>query len=154
MRARTGSTCGSARASIGSRATTATGSCRHPPGDIRAPQVVVATGYENEPFIPDWPGRESSPAGCCTPREYRNPEPFHGRSVLVVGPGCSGMEIAYDLAEGGAAKVWLSVRTPPNIVLRDRPGWAPGRLHRGRAAALPGALRRRVREPRATDGPR
>ena len=28
------------------------------------------------------------------------------------------MEIAYDLAEGGAAQVWLSARTPPNIVLR------------------------------------
>jgi cation diffusion facilitator CzcD-associated flavoprotein CzcO len=32
------------------------------------------------------------------------------------------MEIAYDLAEGGAAKVWLSARTPPNIVLREGPG--------------------------------
>ena len=30
--------------------------------------------------------------------EYRNPETFRGHDVLVVGPGCSGMEIAYDLA--------------------------------------------------------
>jgi hypothetical protein len=29
------------------------------------------------------------------------------------------MEIAYDLATRGAAKVWLSARTPPNIFLRD-----------------------------------
>ena len=36
------------------------------------------------------------------------------------------MEIAHDLAEGGAAKVWLSVRTPPNIVLRASPGPVPG----------------------------
>jgi cation diffusion facilitator CzcD-associated flavoprotein CzcO len=36
------------------------------------------------------------------------------------------MEIAYDLAEGGARKVWLAVRTPPNIVLRAGPGGLPG----------------------------
>ena len=46
--------------------------------------------------------------------------------MLVVGPGCSGMEIAYDLAEGGAAEVWLSVRTPPNILLREGPAGLPG----------------------------
>jgi hypothetical protein len=36
------------------------------------------------------------------------------------------MEIAHDLARGGAAKVWLAVRTPPNIVLRGGPGGLPG----------------------------
>jgi cation diffusion facilitator CzcD-associated flavoprotein CzcO len=46
--------------------------------------------------------------------------------VLVVGPGCSGMEIAYDLTEGAASKVWLSARTPPNILLREGPGGFPG----------------------------
>ena len=61
-------------------------------------------------------------------REYRNAEPFADRAVLVVGPGCSGMEIAYDLAEGGARRVWLSARTPPNIVLREGPGGLPGDL--------------------------
>ena len=30
--------------------------------------------------------------------------------------------IAYDLATGGAVKVWLAVRTPPNIMLRSLPG--------------------------------
>ena len=64
------------------------------------------------------------------------------------------MEIAYDLAEGGAAKVWLSVRTPPNIVLREGPAGFPGDHIASRATALPGALRRRVHGLRATDGPR
>jgi hypothetical protein len=36
------------------------------------------------------------------------------------------MEIAHDLAAGGAARVWLSARTPPNIVLREGPGGLPG----------------------------
>jgi cation diffusion facilitator CzcD-associated flavoprotein CzcO len=95
-------------------------------GELRVPQVIVATGYEQAPIVPDWPGRDLFAGELIHSREYRNPEPFAGKRVLVVGPGCSGMEIAYDLAEGGAAKVWLSARTPPNIVLREGPGGLPG----------------------------
>ena len=91
-------------------------------GELRAPQVIVATGYEAEPIIPDWPGRERFAGRLIHSRDYRNAEPFTDKLVLVVGPGCSGMEIAHDLAEGGARKVWLSARTPPNIVLREGPG--------------------------------
>ena len=50
--------------------------------------------------------------------DYKNPDPYRGKRVLVVGPGNSGMEIAHDLAEGGASEVRLSVRTPPNIIPR------------------------------------
>jgi len=95
-------------------------------GDIRTAQVVVATGYEQQPFIPGWSGRDSFTGRLLHSCEYKNPESFRGEQVLVVGPGCSGMEIAYDLAEGGATKVWLSARTPPNIVLRVGPGGLPG----------------------------
>ncbi len=95
-------------------------------GELRAPQVIAATGYEQEPIIPDWGGRQEFQGQIIHSSEYRNPEPFKGRRVLVVGPGCSGMEIAYDLAEGGASKVWLSARTPPNILLRTGPGGLPG----------------------------
>jgi cation diffusion facilitator CzcD-associated flavoprotein CzcO len=95
-------------------------------GSIPAAQVIVATGYENVPFIPDWQGREGFTGELIHSAEYRNPKPFEGRSALVVGPGCSGMEIAYDLATGGATTVWLSARTPPNILLRQGPGPIPG----------------------------
>jgi len=95
-------------------------------GELRAPQVIVATGYEQAPIVPDWPGRDLFAGELIHSREYLNPEPFVGKRVLVVGPGCSGMEIAHDLAEGEASKVWLSARTPPNIVLRAGPGGLPG----------------------------
>lgn len=36
------------------------------------------------------------------------------------------MEIAHDVATGGAAKVWLAVRTPPTIISRQGPGGLPG----------------------------
>jgi NADPH-dependent 2,4-dienoyl-CoA reductase/sulfur reductase-like enzyme len=95
-------------------------------GELRTPQVIAATGFEQEPIVPDWSGRGAFKGELMHSSEYRNPEPFKGRRVLVVGPGCSGMEIAYDLTEGGASKVWLSARTPPNILMRTGPGGLPG----------------------------
>lgn len=97
-------------------------------GEIRAPQVVVALGLDQAPFIPEWPGRDAFEGALLHSSQYRNAEPFKGRRAMVVGPGSSGMEIARELAEGGAAKVWLAVRTPPNILLRQGPGPVPGDL--------------------------
>jgi putative flavoprotein involved in K+ transport len=91
-------------------------------GPVGAHAVVVATGYSNDPWVPDWPGRTSFTGGLVHSADYRNPVPYAGQSVLVVGAGNSGAEIAVDLVEGGAQTVWLSVRTPPNIVRRDRFG--------------------------------
>jgi cation diffusion facilitator CzcD-associated flavoprotein CzcO len=88
-------------------------------GDIAARQVVVATGENHTPRIPDWPGIDAFPGTLLHSSSYHNPEPYRGQRVLVVGSGSSGMEIAHDLATGGAARVWLSVRTPPNIMLRS-----------------------------------
>ena len=50
-----------------------------------------------------------------------------------MGAGCSGMEIAYDVIEGGAARVRLAVRTPPNILIRSPLGplFARGMLKLG-----------------------
>jgi cation diffusion facilitator CzcD-associated flavoprotein CzcO len=75
---------------------------------------------------PDWPGREGFEGRMLHAAEYRNGDPFRGQRVLVVGPGCSGMEIADDLARSGAATVWLAVRTPPNLIPREGPGGVPG----------------------------
>ena len=91
-------------------------------GDFPAEHVIVAAGYEHTPYVPEWPGRDRFGGALLHAAEYRNPEPFRDRDVLVVGPGCSGMEIAYDLAEGGARKVRLAVRTPPNILIRSPMG--------------------------------
>jgi NADPH-dependent 2,4-dienoyl-CoA reductase/sulfur reductase-like enzyme len=96
-------------------------------GEHSAQQVVVATGYEHTPSIPEWPGRERFEGRLLHAAEYRNAEPFRGKEVLVVGPGCSGMEIAFDLVEGGSRKVNVAVRTQPNIMLRQS-GAMPGDL--------------------------
>ena len=50
--------------------------------------------------------------------EYRNPAPYLGKRVLVVGFGNSGGEIALDLADAGI-EVALAVRGPVQILPRD-----------------------------------
>ena len=55
--------------------------------------------------------------------EYRNPRPYRGQDMLIIGVGNSGTEIAVDLAEGGAGRVRVAVRTPPNIFRRDTKGF-------------------------------
>jgi putative flavoprotein involved in K+ transport len=88
-------------------------------GDVEADAVVVATGYNHTPYMPEYPGREGFEGELLHASQYRNAEPYRGRDVLVVGSGNTGAEIAVDLVEGGARRVRLAVRTPPNIVRRQ-----------------------------------
>ncbi|MFL6153955.1 MAG: flavin-containing monooxygenase [Ornithinibacter sp.] len=90
---------------------------------VTADHVVVATGYNHTPVEPDWPGLQGFEGEVVLARDYRNGRPFAGRDVLVVGSGNTGMEIATDLADHGATRVWLAVRTPPHILPRSRLGW-------------------------------
>ena len=90
-------------------------------GTTPARVVVVATGYTHLPHLPRWPGTFAGPMVHSV--EYRNPQPYRDQDVLVVGAGNSGTEIAVDLAQGGAARVRIAVRTPPNILRRDVKGF-------------------------------
>jgi putative flavoprotein involved in K+ transport len=90
-------------------------------GSVQAERVVVATGHGNRPYLPDWPGAFAGEL--VHSASYRNPAPYVGRRVLVVGAGNSGAEIAVDVADGGAAETFLAVRTPPSIVRRDTLGF-------------------------------
>lgn len=103
-----------------------------------APIVVVATGWADYPYAPTWPGIETFGGKILHSTSYRNPAPFAGRRVLVVGSGNSGAEIALDLAETGV-DVTLSVRSPVNVIPRELFGlpilvfptaeqWLPPRL--------------------------
>ncbi|MFB7501656.1 flavin-containing monooxygenase [Streptomyces sp. NPDC056161] len=92
--------------------------------ELTGSAVVVATGFNHTPRVPDWPGLDAYAGEFGHAGEYRNAEPYAGRDVLVVGVGNTGAEIAVDLVEGGAARVRLSVRTPPHIVRRSTAGWA------------------------------
>ncbi|HEY2542074.1 MAG TPA: NAD(P)/FAD-dependent oxidoreductase [Gaiellaceae bacterium] len=91
-------------------------------GPMAADTVIVATGYNGAPFVPDWPGRDGFTGELIHSSQYRNPAPYRGRDVLIVGAGNSGAEIATDVADGGATRSRLSVRTPPQIIRRATAG--------------------------------
>src|SRR5439155_24366587 len=77
--------------------------------------VIVATGPDREPVVPPWPGVETFTGDVVHSSVYRNAEPFGGKNVVVVGSGESAGDVVMDLIEGGAARVWMSIRTPPYI---------------------------------------
>ena len=91
-------------------------------GDIDARQVVVATGNQHTPAVPEWPGTDGFTGEMLHSCQYRNPGRTKTKRCWSSAAGSSGMEIAHDLATGGAAKAWMAVRTPPNIMLRSLPG--------------------------------
>ncbi|WNV85255.1 NAD(P)/FAD-dependent oxidoreductase [Umezawaea sp. Da 62-37] len=82
-------------------------------GDLRAKDVVVATGLHRKPFVPDWPGLDEFEGEFVHARSYTVPDPFVGKDVLVVGVGPTGIDIAIEVARAGASRVRLSVRHTP-----------------------------------------
>jgi putative flavoprotein involved in K+ transport len=88
-------------------------------GDWHCRAIVIATGQYRVPILPKWGGRETYRGDLVHSSRYTSGLPYRGKRVLVVGAGNSGTEIATDLAENGAARVALSIRTPPPIVPRD-----------------------------------
>jgi cation diffusion facilitator CzcD-associated flavoprotein CzcO len=86
--------------------------------DLQAGFVVIATGFDHDPDLPDWPGRDSFSGELIHSSAYRNPEPYRDRDVLVVGPGTTGSEVAALLSRGGAGRVRVACRTPPNLTTR------------------------------------
>jgi cation diffusion facilitator CzcD-associated flavoprotein CzcO len=89
---------------------------------IAAPLIVVATGVAGAPYRPSWPGQETYPGPIVHSSDYRNPAPYAGKRVLVVGFGNSGGEIALDLADAGV-NVALAVRGPVQVLPRDLLGF-------------------------------
>ena len=87
-------------------------------GVIESPTVVMATGFDHDPYLPDWPGKEGFTGDLIHASEYVDPTPYRGRDVLVVGPGVTGTELAFHLVEGGAARVRVSSRTSPHFYQR------------------------------------
>jgi cation diffusion facilitator CzcD-associated flavoprotein CzcO len=87
-------------------------------GEIRTPAIVLATGNYRTPTIPPWPGLSLFNGELVHSGDFRNAWPYRGRDVLVVGAGNSAADIAVQLANDGARRIWLAVRTPPHLVRR------------------------------------
>ncbi len=79
-------------------------------GVITAHHVIVATGSDRDPQLPAWPGRESYRGALIHAGRFHHAKDYAGKSVLLVGPGNSGMDIGNYLAKEAIKPSWLSVR--------------------------------------------
>src|SRR4029077_7877548 len=87
-------------------------------GPLSARYVVIATGYDAVPKLPEWASADGFAGELIHASEYRSPSAYRGREVLVVGAGNTGIDIAGFLVDAGA-EVSVAMRTPPNVFPRD-----------------------------------
>lgn len=100
-------------------------------GDRRwlARAVISATGTWSTPFIPDYPGREAFQGLQLHSAYYRDPAPFSGKRVMVVGGGNSAAQILAELSKVGET-IWVT-QDPPAFL----PDEVDGRVLFERATA-------------------
>lgn len=75
--------------------------------------VLVATGHHWHPRWPDFPGQFNG--SVIHAHDYRLPEPYQGKRVLVVGIGNSGVDLACEMGRHAAA-AFLSTRRSAHII--------------------------------------
>lgn len=85
---------------------------------LRAPYVVVASGFNAQPTNPSMPELQKFKGPVIHSSEYESGARFAGQSVLVIGMGNTGAEIALDLAERGARPT-ISLRNGVHVVPRE-----------------------------------
>lgn len=86
--------------------------------NIKSKNVILASGINRIPNIPSFENREAYQGKVIHSIDYKNPSPYIGQSVLVIGMGNTGAEIALDLAEQGA-RPSICVRGEISLVPRD-----------------------------------
>lgn len=78
-------------------------------------QVVVATGENRIPRLPDWPGAAGFRGEILHSADFGPRERYRGKRVLVVGAGNSGTDVLNHLSRVETGEVWVSVRHGPVI---------------------------------------
>lgn len=80
-------------------------------GDFFSRAVISATGSWSRPFVPAIPGRNEFKGLQIHSSEYRNPEEFKEKKVLVVGEGNSGAQILAEVSKT-ASTTWATKDAP------------------------------------------
>lgn len=106
--------------------------------DLLVKHLVICTGVNRVPNKPNWPGLDSFKGRLLHSSKFRNSKPYKDQSILVVGMGNTGAELAMDLSEV-AHETYLSVRSPVSVVPRDLNG-RPVQLTARKLAKLPWGL--------------
>jgi putative flavoprotein involved in K+ transport len=82
--------------------------------ELPASGIVVATGSFSNPYRPMFPGQDGFTGRLLHVAEYRNPTPFEGMRVVVVGAGDSAAQVANELAR--VATVTIAARHPLRFI--------------------------------------
>ncbi len=80
-----------------------------------ARQIVVATGHNRVPRLPDWPGAPDFRGEILHSADFGPRERYCGKRVLVVGAGNSGTDVLNHLSCVETGQLWVSVRHGPVI---------------------------------------
>ncbi len=80
-------------------------------GAFRSRAVISATGTWSTPYIPDYPGRDQFRGRQIHSAHYVRPDPFVGKTVLVVGGGNSGAQILAEVSQVADA-IWVTMSEP------------------------------------------
>ncbi|MGQ4601330.1 NAD(P)-binding domain-containing protein, partial [Nocardia sp. R6R-6] len=102
-----------------------------PPRTLHPRHLVMATGMQNAPFVPELRGRDSFAGEIYHSAEFPGGPRFTGRRAVVVGAGNSAHDVAQDLFEQGAdttmvqrSSTWVMSTTAGLPLLND--GYGPG----------------------------
>ncbi|XP_022082629.1 dimethylaniline monooxygenase [N-oxide-forming] 5-like [Acanthaster planci] len=102
--------------------------------------VMICTGMYNNPYIPEFPGLDEFQGKVMHSRDYRRPEEFEGKRVVVVGIANSAVDAATDVSRV-TSQVYLSTKrgawltgrrggygVPFDLQLTRRYFWIPNKL--------------------------
>ncbi|EFA07119.2 Senecionine N-oxygenase-like Protein [Tribolium castaneum] len=80
--------------------------------------IPISNTLSADPFIPDIPGIESFSGKVKHSHDYRTPEPYANKKVLILGSGPSGLEISQQISNV-ATKVFISHRSKDALPVSD-----------------------------------
>ncbi|WP_338785144.1 NAD(P)/FAD-dependent oxidoreductase [Streptomyces sp. DG1A-41] len=87
---------------------------------LGAAGIVAASGAFGNPLLPDLPGQQGFAGEVLHVADYRNPEPYADKRVVLVGGGNSAVQVGYELAK--VATVTLATRAPVRFLPQIRDG--------------------------------
>src|SRR5690606_12348040 len=80
-------------------------------GLFSARGIINATGTWETPYVPDYPGKERFRGRQIHTKDYRIPEEFAGKHVIVVGAGISAIQLLDEISQV-ARTTWVTRREP------------------------------------------
>ncbi|MBN9233420.1 MULTISPECIES: flavin-containing monooxygenase [Phyllobacteriaceae] len=85
-------------------------------GVRHARNVIIATGHDQVPWMPDWPGAATFGGRLIHAAKFGSPKDYEGKRVLVVGAGNSGFDALNYLVGAKAASITVAGRAGPSVL--------------------------------------